>query len=199
MRTFSEIQVGTSLGFLFAGRRFFLSGRYDDVDVAELIRLGTEIDLSFYKTEMWRKDFEVTADEWAAFEAQFPAAIAGTSEVIRQAWIAREERDRQRAEEERLAAIERELRKQEKYLVLDIGDSSDLVLVARPEEHFLEFRHDWRDPVRRPISKVLHDMLIDEVGINEEETSMIAWEHEEHAEAEEEDDDAPFCMPQYRR
>ena len=84
MRTFTEIQVGMGLSFAFEGRRFNLSSRADDQDFAELMRLGTTIDLSFYKTDMWRRDFSITDEEWAAFEAQFPAAVANTQEIIRQ-------------------------------------------------------------------------------------------------------------------
>lgn len=170
MRTFSEIQVGMTLSFAFEGRRFCLSSRDDEPDVAELLRLGTDIDLSFYKTEMWRRDFDVTAEEWAAFEDQFPAAIAGTREVIRQAWIAREERDRQRAEDERLAAIERELRRQEKRIELDVGDA-EIVLVERPGQFYLDLPHRnyWEANVRKPISAALHEMLVTEFGARETE------------------------------
>ncbi|HEV7246216.1 MAG TPA: hypothetical protein VGN93_04420 [Shinella sp.] len=88
---------------------------------------------------MWRRDFDVTAERWAAFEDQFPAAIAGTREIIRQAWIAREEHDRQRAEDERLAAIECELRRQEKRIELDVGNA-EIVLVERPGQFYLDPR-----------------------------------------------------------
>lgn len=164
MRSFTEIQVGMSLSFLFEGRRFSLSSHADDPDIAELLRLGTDIDLSFYKTEMWRRDFIVAANEWGSFEEQFPAAIAGTREVIRQAWIAREERDhRQRADAERLAAIERELRRQEIRTRRALGDAS---VIERPGQHFLELTAEnyWDDNVRKPITKPLHDMLIAEIG-----------------------------------
>lgn len=60
--------------------------------------------------------------------------------------------------------------------------------IERPGECFLEVIRHWGDTPRLPITKVLHDMLIPELRVNEERTKTDAWESWERN-LEESDDD----------
>lgn len=181
MRTFSEIEIGDTLSFAFEGRRFLFPVQAS----AMLSGMGFCLDISQYDTAMWQKNFSITDEEWSAFEEQFDEALVSQIDHVGERMRQRAERDRKRAEEERLAAIERGKRKRETRFILETAAYADLMVIERPGECFLQVIRDWRDTPRLPISKVLHDMLIAELGVNEERTKTDAWESwEEHEDDE---------------
>lgn len=172
MRTFSDIEIGDTLSFVFEGRRFLFPAQGS----ALLSGTGFCLDISQYDTAMWRQRFDITDEEWSAFRQQFNDAIDDQTNLIVERMRQRAERDRQHAEEERLRAIELEKRKQENRHILKTGEYAELMVIERPGECFLQVVMDWSGTPRLPITKALHDMLITELGVNEERTKTDAWE-----------------------